>query len=721
LLIIILVVIASGVTFSSFGDSPSHFNRMVGWATILSLLLSVAGTVGVLARQGRPLDTLPRILDEKANALAETVQVSEIRNLQRLVGGDESANVRFTADGISPGQITRMLTGMRGMLRFGDSQGYDLGDLTTVAAYFRALRLPRMVVLGPPGGGKTVLLTAFIVQTLRDRAKHPCAIPVRLDLASYDPFRSDLPAWIAARISVRYGINDVIARRLIDTGRVLPVLDSLDEMDDPAGKPERGIATVSRIGAFAAGQEFGFIVACREREWAQITSESGSFGRATAVHVQDLDSAQIQHYIIGQLRDGPFPDKSWPTIIAKLRENPSGPLMRVLRRPLWLYLAVLVFRADPAALLSASEDTDLRSHMLARFVPAATRPHLPSSARVRPHFEDVDVKRWLQVLACFLRSANADGSEAIDIAPERIWLIAGKTKVVFCQLAIMAVLVYVGILLGKSNWAQFRVGMDQVPATASTGAGHGTDLAFFLGLFILFVFGWRRRRRRVSKVPRAVGLPRLRKVRFRRVSAREAARWSFQVFLLQGGLEKLVVSAYVSLFLGAMSWNGNIVVDVILTLVEIVAVYLGLSAAWFLLVVLGAPFRAITFAAPAARQPYDTLRRNFLTGIVVLLPVLLAITVSELVSPGSISNSAVPGSISVALFVIVITMMVSGASVRYSLAVILMAARGSLPLRLKRFLVWSVDAGILREAGTSYEFRHIELQRWLAAQDHGAA
>jgi hypothetical protein len=44
----------------------------------------------------------------------------------------------------------------------------------------------------------------------------------------------------------------------------------------------------------------------------------------------------------------------------------------------------------------------------------------------------------------------------------------------------------------------------------------------------------------------------------------------------------------------------------------------------------------------------------------------------------------------------------------------LLATRGKLPLRLGRFLRTASDAGLLRVAGTGYQFRHADLQRWFA-------
>lgn len=43
------------------------------------------------------------------------------------------------------------------------------------------------------------------------------------------------------------------------------------------------------------------------------------------------------------------------------------------------------------------------------------------------------------------------------------------------------------------------------------------------------------------------------------------------------------------------------------------------------------------------------------------------------------------------------------------------------PFRLARFLDWSCDAGLMRFSGPAYQFRHRELQLWLAAHPYPAA
>lgn len=45
--------------------------------------------------------------------------------------------------------------------------------------------------------------------------------------------------------------------------------------------------------------------------------------------------------------------------------------------------------------------------------------------------------------------------------------------------------------------------------------------------------------------------------------------------------------------------------------------------------------------------------------------------------------------------------------------VFVLCMRGELPLRLGLFLDWARSAGLLRLAGTAYQFRHEGLQQWL--------
>ncbi|MFI9583484.1 hypothetical protein ACIHCQ_16925 [Streptomyces sp. NPDC052236] len=60
--------------------------------------------------------------------------------------------------------------------------------------------------------------------------------------------------------------------------------------------------------------------------------------------------------------------------------------------------------------------------------------------------------------------------------------------------------------------------------------------------------------------------------------------------------------------------------------------------------------------------------------------------------------------------------LLAGAVRRY--VVFLCCFRGRLPRRLGAFLHWAYGAGLLRISGLAYQFRHRELQDWLATNPH---
>ena len=53
---------------------------------------------------------------------------------------------------------------------------------------------------------------------------------------------------------------------------------------------------------------------------------------------------------------------------------------------------------------------------------------------------------------------------------------------------------------------------------------------------------------------------------------------------------------------------------------------------------------------------------------------------------------------------------------RYVIAITLAACARIQPWRFGRFLTWCYQAGILRETGNAYQFRHLELLHWLQAR-----
>lgn len=125
--------------------------------------------------------------------------------------------------------------------------GQRTGSLSEIADYYRGLGMGRLLILGEAGAGKTVLANQLLIQLAADAsAEMPAGmrrrVPVRLSLPSFDPgpdhaaagnnvLSARLDARIGRRLVGDYGVTATAARRLVEGGWILPVLDGLDEMD----------------------------------------------------------------------------------------------------------------------------------------------------------------------------------------------------------------------------------------------------------------------------------------------------------------------------------------------------------------------------------------------------------------------------------------------------------------------------------------------------------
>lgn len=103
----------------------------------------------------------------------------------------------------------------------------------------------RLVVLGGPGAGKTMLMVGLVLDLLySDHRPSGGPVPVLASLASWDPVSQDLHGWLGATLITGYpdlaeapppgsaGNNRFEA--LLDAGLILPILDGLDEIPESA-------------------------------------------------------------------------------------------------------------------------------------------------------------------------------------------------------------------------------------------------------------------------------------------------------------------------------------------------------------------------------------------------------------------------------------------------------------------------------------------------------
>ncbi|WP_052411431.1 NACHT domain-containing protein [Streptomyces sp. NRRL S-118] len=277
-------------------------------------------------------------------------------------------------------------------------------------------RLPtrRLLVLGEPGTGKTVLLVRLLLALIERRAAGG-AVPVLFPLASWNPARQPLDDWMAERLARDYtGLGDGQlghAQTLLEHRLILPVLDGFDEIPQCF----RGMALDALNAALPLGH--ALVLSSRVTEYRDaLAPPSGvpvRLAGAAAVELQPLDADDIAAYLRRDAggRGTPAADR-WEPVIRRL--GTDAPVARALRTPLMLFLARTVYNPRPdehaAALPSPAELCDpvrfpdraaLESHLFDAFVPAAYRPHPRHPCRWSPR----QAERALRFLARQLHEA----------------------------------------------------------------------------------------------------------------------------------------------------------------------------------------------------------------------------------------------------------------------------------------------------------------------------
>jgi Protein kinase domain/NACHT domain len=599
--------------------------------------------------------------DELAAVVLSQAEVQRSRLIGIEEVGDEAANVRF---------VKRM-----GAFRSGG--GPSEGNLASVAGYYQSLSPQRLVILGDPGTGKTVLALELLIQLLeRRRADSDIPVPVLVSAAACDTSAS-WDTWLTRHLSQRFGMAVRVMGDLVRRGRILPIMDGLDEMDQP-GTRRRANALVAALNSSMRGRERApVVVTCRRAEYQVL---SRNLDRATHVEVLPLSSLQAAAYLsMAFLNERER--SSWELVLADLRANPEGLLAAQLATPWRLTLALAVFRAggQPAELLSgpaaaSAESASARQYaqrvdelLLGRYVPAKVCLH----GRDRG-YSPQKVERWLAALAHGLDRQARHNWSSTDVRLDQWWRPAGPRKLPLAHMAVVAMIAL--------PWAALAAMRNQL--------GLAVIGATILPLAALAAH---------PPAPHRLDTDQL------------STRLGFLRLLLW-----FAVGAAAGLALGL---TGRFASGLAAGLAFLLA--LGLTSG----LVLGTDDRS-----PRAIAPRDVIRadRNFgiaaglafglggglAGGLAGALPHWLAgrLGVGLLPEPGGLTLGLAEG---LALGLAFGLAFGGASSVRYYLGVAAGAARGTRPLAFGSFLDWCCHAGLLRLSGTAYQFRHRQLQDWL--------
>ncbi|MFC4056101.1 hypothetical protein ACFOY4_40990 [Actinomadura syzygii] len=576
-------------------------------------------------------------------------------------------------------------------------------DLAPLIDAFARLPHRRLAILGEGGAGKTELarnLAIALLERRERRAKRPeeeqdeaerLPVAILLSLGDGELREERLDDWIASQLVDKYGLyvgDRALARDLVRTGRVLPVLDGLESWGGSTAR------TVSQLNE----ADRPVIVTCRVREYEEaLTRTEGKGGRyhpvllgAPVLEVLPVGSDETERH----LRDMTPPrwaDK-WDRVFANMKEHPEGPLAEALSTPLMVWLAASIYadRAhDPDELIGLGDRAAVEERLLDQLIPAAFD-------------EDADrARRYLGFLAFAMR----------HLATTKIawWQLTRITPLPVTGGAFATaggLLTGLGVMVGVGLGRAIEVGLELGPvAGIDAGLWAARDfggVALGLGLVAAAAIGtaawqaaksppepvvmaWRRRRKSGPLLPR-----------------------------LTGGLRVGIIGA--SAFALA------------------VMALFGFSAAWPVALVglIVAPFASGIGVIPGLHTQTDTTRAVLPSGVLVQdrRAVLVNMLVSGLLAglPAALAvellvrPSDLPPPFAAA-FTIGITIAVYRATqaawAHFLVTRIWLACFRRLPLHLMKFLdgAFRDDNGrpVLRRVGGVYQFRHERHESRLAA------
>jgi hypothetical protein len=543
--------------------------------------------------------------------------------------------------------------------RPGDLAGHG-GDLVHVLT-----RVPtrRLVVLGEPGSGKTMLMVRLVLDLLSVRTQHD-TVPVLIPAAGWDPARESLHDWLSAYLITAYpalaapaepglGTGTMI-QALLEARWILPILDGLDEVPSAL----RGLA-IRRIND-ALRPDDPLVVTCRTQQFAETVQALGDpirVAAAAAIELRPLDARAVADYLLDDA-SGPAA-AHWAPVLNAL--GTQAPAAQALTTPLMVGLARTIYNPRPGELAGALPDPSelcspalpdraaVESLLFDAFIPAVYRPatHPPWSAPA--------AGRWLMFLAAHLE--NTIGGP--DLA---WWQLARAIRGRPLGLAVGVVL---GLILGAVGGLVLGV----------QWLGYGIAAGLLPGLVMGFGLSSDRppSHRVIWRPIRAVGAG---------VSIGIAAFVSGTV--IGGPKTGLLATALFGLlpgFAAGLQGRGR---------------YLG----------------DLTAPSPQAAFIRDR-RATFAIGVVTVVAVGVPVGLTTGIARGltvGITLGIVSG-----LAIGLAAISNESAWPRWQLARCCLWATRRLPWLLMAFLQDANYRGVLRQAGPVYQFRHIELQHKLAS------
>lgn len=358
------------------------------------------------SQENLSLGPLDETLVKAAMRLAEVVR-DQVRLRLQQVAGTVSLPLRWTGNDL-----------------FGNlDTAIDLaGDLDHIADMFDRIPSGRLVVLGRPGSGKSVLALRFVLARLLSAHRQPSLqVPVVLPLSSWPPSHQSLRDWIAdvliseyPFLRPKYLTAPTVAHALLQRSLILPVLDGFDEVAPELQR--QALMAIDR--EFPAGDHF-LLTSQHDAYAAAVDTANTALPATAVVELSDPDFGDICDYLRRTTRKVPrdgMTATKWDPVLDRWRDEPTDPAVTRLRTALSTPLMVALARAaysetdgDPTTLLDTTrfaEPGSIEDHLLDGFISVAYERSLSrdpaDSGKVGRRWTEIEARDYLGFLAVHL-------------------------------------------------------------------------------------------------------------------------------------------------------------------------------------------------------------------------------------------------------------------------------------------------------------------------------
>ncbi len=350
----------------------------------------------------------------------------------------------------------------------------------------------RLPILGEPGSGKTTTLLQLardLMVEVDEAFTHP--VPVIFNLITWTNQQQPIDKWLIAELnSPKYGLPPNDGRRYLEEGRILPLLDGLDEV-----KLENRASCIEKINWFVRNYGLqGMVVCSRLKDYTDLDVRLTFYG---AIYLQPLTAKQIDQYF-----------DRFGIQLASLRTTlkKDEALRSLAQSPLILNIMSLAYQNTSAETLSdpaLATDEARRHHLFDAYI-----ARMFKRRQDRWPYDDEQTRQRLSWLARNMQRHNQEIFLIEGLQPS--WLQTRRWQWIYTIASRFVVGAIVGLLLALIGLIILNMILTEPGEKYLTGPLMGLIFGLSVGItgglidglrFAILRFEWLRKRLETSSLP----------------------------------------------------------------------------------------------------------------------------------------------------------------------------------------------------------------------------